>query len=67
MPTKELSVGMNWIQCVLSKFKDCKLTLNHTFMCSKIIEIPFLKSVELGLVATVMVSLQIRFVWIRYL
>jgi hypothetical protein len=36
-------------------------------MCSKTIEISFLKSVGLGLVTIVMVSLQIRLVWIYYL
>jgi len=36
-------------------------------MCSKTAEILFLKSMGLGLVTIVMVSLQIRLIWFYYL
>jgi len=47
---------MNWIKCVLQKFKDSKLTLNHVFMCSEIVKISFLQSMRLGLVIITLLS-----------
>jgi len=41
---------MKRIKCDLLKFKDSKLPLNHKFMCSRTVEISFLKSMGLGLV-----------------